>query len=50
MDELAKELHKPVQNFFRERRVWVSSIDDTWAADLVDMTEFAKFNDGYKYC
>jgi len=24
-------------------------IDDTWVADLVDMTEFAKFNEDYKY-
>jgi len=48
-DELAEELHKPVQKKFCKRRVWVSRIDDIWAADLVDMTEFAKINDGYKY-
>ena len=29
--------------------MWVSGIDDTWAADLVDMNGFAKENDGYKY-
>jgi len=48
-DELAEELHKPVQKKFRKRRIWVSGIDNIWAADLVDMTEFAKFNNGYKY-
>jgi len=48
-DELTEELHKPVQNCFCKRRIWVSGIADTWAADLVAMTEFAKDNDRYKY-
>ena len=29
--------------------VYVKGIDDTWAADLIDMQSFAKFNDGVKY-
>lgn len=48
-DELAEELHKPVKKKYQKRRVWVSGIDDTWAADLADMSEYAKENDGYKY-
>ena len=48
-DELAEELHKPVRKKFQKRRVWVSGIDDTWAADLADMSSLAKENDGYKY-
>ena len=34
---------------FRKRRVEVKGIDDIWAADLVDMQSFAKYNDGIKY-
>ena len=29
--------------------VYVKGIDDTWAADLIDMQSFAKFNDGVKH-
>lgn len=48
-DELAEELHKPVTRKFERRRVYVKGIDDIWAADLVDMQSFAKFNKGVKY-
>ena len=34
---------------FQKRPVIVVGIDDTWSADLVDMTSFAKFNKGIKY-
>lgn len=34
---------------FRKRTVYVSGIDEIWAADLVDMQSFAKDNDGVKY-
>lgn len=34
---------------FRKRRVVDNSIDEIWAADLVDMQAFAKFNGGIKY-
>jgi len=42
-------LHKPVVHHFRKRTVYVSGIDEIWAADLVDMQSFAKDNDGVKY-
>ena len=32
-----------------KRRVRVSGIDEIWAADLVDMQAFSKFNRGVKY-
>ena len=48
-DELANELHKPVVKHFEKRKVVVNGIDKIWAADLVDMQAFAKFNDGIKY-
>ena len=49
MDQLAKELHKPVIRKFQRRRVIVKSLDEIWGIDLVDMQEWAKLNDGYKY-
>ena len=34
---------------FRKRKVVVNDIDEIWAADLVDMQSFSKFNNGIKY-
>ena len=45
----AEELHKPVTRKFQRRRVNVNSIDEIWAADLIDMQEFSKDNNGIKY-
>ena len=44
-----KELHKPVIQTFPKRRVQVNGIDEIWAADLVDMQTFSRFNRGVKY-
>jgi len=49
IDQLADEIHKPVVKKFRKRKVYVSGIDKIWAADLVDMQSFSKFNCGVKY-
>ena len=46
---LAEELHKPVRRKFEKNRVFVNGIDKIWAADLVDMQAFSKFNRGIKY-
>jgi len=46
---LAAELHKPVIKNFPKRRVYVNAIDKIWAADLVDMQAFSRFNHGVKY-
>ena len=32
-----------------KRRVIVKDIDDIWAADLVDMIKFSRYNKGFKY-
>ena len=48
-DQLAEELHKPVTRKFLRRKVYVSAIDKIWAADLVDMQAFSKYNKGVKY-
>ena len=48
-DQLAEELHKPVSRKCQRRRVQVKGIDEIWAADLIDMQAFSKFNRGVKY-
>ena len=42
-------MHKPIKRNFTERRVIVNHIDEIWAADLVEMQQFSKWNKGYKY-
>ncbi len=49
MKTLSKELHAPVTSKYPVRKIYVSGIDDTWAADLVDMSEWATSNDGFKW-
>ena len=46
---LANELHKPVRKKFEKRKVIVSGIDDTWAADLVEMGKYEEWNEGIRY-
>ena len=48
-NELANELHKPIRRKFPKRRVFAKTVDDIWAADLVEMNTLSKFNKGYKY-
>ena len=48
-NELAEELYKPVTIKFQRRRVNVNSIDEIWAADLIDMQAFSNDNNGIKY-
>ena len=45
----AYSLHKPVKHRFRTNQVMVEGIDDQWDADLMDMSYYAKHNDGYNY-
>ena len=47
--QLAEELHKPITKNFRKRRVISFGIDKIWAADLVEMQKFSKWNKGIKY-
>ena len=47
--QLADELHKPITRNFQKRRVISNGIDDIWAADLVEMQEFSKWNKGIRY-
>ena len=45
----AAQLHKPVKRNFPKRRVLSNGIDGIWAADLVEMGKFSKWNKGIKY-
>ena len=47
--QLADELHKPITKIFSKRKVISNSIDKIWAADLVEMQQFSKWNKGMKY-
>ena len=47
--QLADELHKPIIKIFPKRIVFVNRIDKIWAADLVEMEAFSKFDRGVRY-
>ena len=41
--------HKPAPCNYARNHTLVSGIDDQWQADLVDMSTYKEFNQGYKY-
>ena len=43
------KLYKPVTRKFQRRGVNVNSIDEIWAAELIDIQEFSKDNNEIKY-
>ena len=47
--QLAEELHKLITKNFRKRRVISKGIDKIWAADLVEIQKYSKWNKGIKY-
>ena len=47
--QLAEELHKPITRNFKKRRVISYGVDRIWAADLVEMQKYSKWNKGVKY-
>ena len=46
---LQRNFIKKVTRKFQRRRVNVNSIDEIWAADIIDMQAFSKDNNGIKY-
>ena len=48
-NKLPEELYKTVTRNFQRRIVNVNSIDEIWAADLINMQAFSKDNNGIKY-
>ena len=39
--------HKPIVKKFKRRKVITGGVNHQWQADLVELQEFAKVNDGY---
>ena len=42
-------LHKPIKRSFPKSRVLVTSMDEQWQMDLVDVSSLARHNAGYRY-
>ena len=47
--QLANELHKPIIEKFKTRKVYSSFKDNIWGADLADMQLISKYNKGIRY-
>ena len=47
--EISNEIHKPFKKKFDRRKVLTNGKNDVWAMDLVDMSEWADDNKGYKF-
>ena len=47
--ELAEELHKPINRKFENRKVYSSFIDNISGADLADMQLISKLNKGIRF-
>ena len=47
--QLAEELHKPITRNVRKRTVISYGVDKIWAADLVEMQTYSKWNKDIKY-
>ena len=45
----AYTLHKPTRVRFRRRRTYAKGINDLFQADLVDVSNLSRYNDGYRY-
>jgi transposase InsO family protein len=45
----AYTLHKPVRKIFPRRKTFAKGIGDLYQADLVDMQNLSRYNDGYRY-
>jgi hypothetical protein len=42
-------LHKPVRRIFPRRKTFAKGIDDLFQADLADMQNLSRYNDGYRF-
>ena len=45
----AYTLHKPVRKVFPRRKTYAKGIEDLFQADLADMQQLSKYNDGYRF-
>ena len=49
LEQDSYSLHRPIKKRFKRNQVIVSGIDDTWQADLVDVSSISKQNNGIKF-
>ena len=49
MEDLSNDLNKPSVRKFERQKVIVNHINEIHSTDLVDMTQYSKINEGYKY-
>ena len=42
-------LHRPARRHYPTRQYMTHAVDEQWQADLCDMQQLAKFNNGYRY-
>ena len=42
-------LHRPARRHYPTRQYMVHAVDEQWQADLCDMQQLVKFNNGYRY-
>lgn len=47
--QIIDEIHKAARKNFLRRPVILKRIDDLWQADLIDMQNLKKYNNGYNY-
>ena len=47
--QLAEELHKPIIQKFKKRKVYSGFKDNIWGADLADMQLISKFNKKFRF-
>jgi len=47
--QVVEELHKPARRYYSRRQVEIRDLDDTWSADLIDMSSYAKVNKNYHF-
>lgn len=47
--QVVEELHRPARRRYPRRQVEVRGLDDTWEADLVQMSAYAKDNQGHHF-
>lgn len=48
-EALVEELHRSARRNYARRHVDIRGLDETWQADLVDMTAYASENNNHKY-
>ena len=48
-EQVVKELHSPARTKFKRRRFIQRGLDDTFASDLAQLDQYARYNKGNKY-